>query len=798
MSQYVGEYSLHSIADGTLGFRIDGANSNDFLGSAITTGDVNGDGYADLILGAQGVNSSAGALYVVYGGPSGFSNHTVATSAFEWTGGSGEGMGRAVGYLGDINHDGFGDFAITDDLVSPGGKAYVVFGSATGPTTPVDLTTLDGSTTGFSITGASASLMGASISGIGDINDDGIADFAVGAIGVGGSAGTTYVILGTTAGYADTLDLSTLNGTNGFKIVDAAATDQFGFGISSVGDFNGDGVADFMVSAPLNDAGGRFDAGSTYIIFGKDAGFNGTGGTINLSALGANGVQIAGPSAGREIGVTAHAAGDVNGDGLADIIIGAPYGSDSSGTAGDAYVIYGKTGLANIDLATLTPAQGFKISGVANGDLTGVSVAGGGDVNGDGFADVVIGARNATPGSFQTGAAYVVFGGATGANVDLATLAHGDGSKGFELDGRNTNYAAGQGVSMADVNGDGLSDVIVSAPNSAENTTNAGSTYVMFGVESTTAVNLTGTSASQTLVGSELNDTLNGLNGNDTIHGNGGDDLITGGVGNDTFFGGTGNDGFAMGANFDSQDHVDGGVGTNDQIQLNGDYSNGLLVLNSANLVGVEVMAFAPGHDYTLTTANDFLSAGQNFTFWSVTMASANHVSIGASADVDGHYTFYLGQGADFATGGGGGNLFYGEGGRDTLTGGGGADTFAYLAVTDSTGNDSINADDRIIDFTHGVDHFQLPVAVTGVDTAITHGGASFGSFNTDLAAAVDGTHLAAHRAVLFTSDSGSAIAHTFLIVDANGVAGYQAGADFVFEMINGTLTGLSTADFTT
>jgi len=180
-------------------------------------------------------------------------------------------------------------------------------------------------------------------------------------------------------------------------------------------------------------------------------------------------------------------------------------------------------------------------------------------------------------------------------------------------------------------------------------------------------------------------------------------------------------------------------------------------------------------------------------TFWSVSMTAAHHVAIDGGAETSGAFRFFLGQGADTAIGGAGADLFVGNGGQDTFRGNGGADTFTYLAVSDSTGV----AHDIIRDFTAGIDKFDLPFAVHGVDAAVADGALSTASFDSDLAAAVGPGQLGAGHAVLFTADTGTLSAHTFLVVDANGVAGYQAGADLVIDVTGGAnLADLSTTDF--
>ena len=110
------------------------------------------------------------------------------------------------------------------------------------------------------------------------------------------------------------------------------------------------------------------------------------------------------------------AAGDINGDGFDDLIIGAPFASPNGNDSGASYVVFGKAGgfAANLNLSTLDGSNGFKISGVGAGDESGFSVSAAGDVNGDGFDDLIIGAYRASPNGSSSGASYVVFGKASG------------------------------------------------------------------------------------------------------------------------------------------------------------------------------------------------------------------------------------------------------------------------------------------------------------------------------------------------------------------------------------------------
>ncbi len=304
-----------------------------------------------------------------------------------------------------------------------------------------------------------------------------------------------------------------------------------------------------------------------------------------------------------------------------------------------------------------------------------------------------------------------------------------------------------------------------------------------------------GSTASVTvsITGVERADTIyRGSGGNDTIHGG----SLAGHLynlsdgGNDDVTGGEANDGFNFGTTFNGNDHVNGGEGTNDQLGLEGDYSGGV-TLDGTLVTNVEVLAMLPGFNYKVTTLDNFVAAGKTFTFWSASMGAANRVDIDGSQESNGSFKFYLGQGNDIARGGNAGNLFYGEGGSDFLSAGGGADIFAYLGVSDSTGNTL----DHISNFAAGTDKFKLPVSVTGIDTTVTGGGGN--TPDEAVTAAIGSGQLAAHHAVIYNATTGDAGGHTYLVVDANGVAGYQSGQDFLFDLIAGTnLNSLGTGDF--
>ena len=239
------------------------------------------------------------------------------------------------------------------------------------------------------------------------------------------------------------IELSSL-GSLGFS-VQGAPGDRTGFSVSTAGDVNGDGFDDYLVSTPYDDAGGP-NAGKVYLLFGKASGFA----NIDLTTLApADGFSIQGDYDFDRAGLSVSSAGDVNGDGYDDFLIGAPSADDGGEfNVGKTYVIFGKaSGFANIDLAALASADGFVITGDSQQDGSGGKVSSAGDVNDDGYDDIVIGATGGDDGVTDAGEAYVIFGKGSGfTDINLGAL---DPADGFEIVGAATSDQVGISVSSA-------------------------------------------------------------------------------------------------------------------------------------------------------------------------------------------------------------------------------------------------------------------------------------------------------------------------------------------------------------
>lgn len=394
--------------------------------SVATAGDVNGDGYQDVIAGAYRYNANgmvdSGIAWAWYGSPSGLSNTA------DWTGtGSqaGEFFGHSVAAAGDVNGDGYDDVIIGAPNPTHGdmfGLAYAFYGSPTGLSSTPDWVVKGAQAVGW---------FGRTVRSAGDVNGDGYGDVVVGAPQWDDGQmdeGKAWAYLGSPSG---------LSTTAAWTAESDQAGSWFGRWISRAGDVNGDGYSDIIVDAHLYDDGQK-DEGKVWAYYGSPSGLPTT---ASWSAEG-NQAQA---WFGRAMGP----AGDVNADGYDDVIIGSPFYTNGEEHEGRAFLYLGSaTGLP--DTADWTAESDQK------GAMYSRAVWTAGDVNGDGYDDVLVGAPNYdVNGHTDSGKTYAYYGSASGLSV----------SPNWTVGITQNRAWLGRSVSVAgDVNGDGYDDVIIGAP----------------------------------------------------------------------------------------------------------------------------------------------------------------------------------------------------------------------------------------------------------------------------------------------------------------------------------------------
>ncbi len=378
---------------------------------------------------------------------------------------------RAVAGAGDVNGDGFDDVLFgaysNDQGGSDAGAAYLVLGCAGGR----GLYTSLAHPSVIKFVGESAGdNAGYSVSGTGDVNGDGFDDMLIGAAanGVGGSfAGAVYLVLGNSAPNGGDLDGS--GGDTIIRFIGEASWDRAGVSVAGAGDVNGDGYDDMLVGA-VGSSGGASTAGAAYLILGN-ATLN--GGSLNGSG-GDSIYRYTGESFLDAAGTRVSGAGDVNGDGYADMLVGASGDDDSGSDAGAAYLVMGGASPASGSLAGGSGNTIFKYTGESVDDYAGIGASGAGDVNGDGYDDILIGAEGNDSGGTNSGAAYLVLGSANPPSGGLAGAIRYSGESGWD--------SAGFAVAgVGDVNGDDYSDMLIGADRNDGSGSNAGAVFLILG-----------------------------------------------------------------------------------------------------------------------------------------------------------------------------------------------------------------------------------------------------------------------------------------------------------------------------
>jgi len=419
-----------------------------YFGTSVSSaGDVNGDGYNDVVVGAPGYDNdenNEGRAFVYPGSASGLS-----TTA-DWTPESDQIWGRfglSVSSAGDLNGDGFDDVIVGAQYYDNGqiheGRAFVYYGSAFGLSATADWTAeSDQMEANF----------GCSVSSAGDVNGDGYGDVIVGAENYWNhyypfqtQDGRAFVFHGSPSGLSTTADWT-------------AESDQmdaeFGGSVSSAGDVNGDGYDDVIVGAHWY-SNGQPSEGRAFVFHGSPSGLSTTADWMAES-----------DQMDAKFGGSVSSAGDVNGDGYDDVIVGAYYSYNRHDDKGRAFVYHGSpSGLSTTaDWTAESDQESARFAW---------SVASAGDVNGDGYDDVIVGAKRYDNGQNDEGRAFVYHGSGSGLSATADWTAESDQEDAY----------FGRSVSSAgDVNGDGADDVIVGASGYDNGQNSEGRAFVYHGL----------------------------------------------------------------------------------------------------------------------------------------------------------------------------------------------------------------------------------------------------------------------------------------------------------------------------
>ncbi|MBU1003693.1 MAG: FG-GAP repeat protein [Proteobacteria bacterium] len=681
--------------DGTTGYTIQGDTAGVTYGADFAwVGDVNGDGKDDFIVSAANADpggvTNAGEAYLIFGG----SNLTTMDAADGTTDGNIDisyldgsngyvlqgyrtdgkmgvyGRNKNMSTVGDFNNDGYDDFSLgAIGFSTATGEGYVLFGGSALD----DLDAMDGTadgtlnvtylasgnggdgSNGFILNGFTPYDQGGNSASYGDINGDGYSDVIQSAFMAGepvdSDRGEVYVLFGGN-GYSGGAEWSQNNvdGSNGVFFYNTNDREFMGSSVSGVPDMNGDGFGEVLIGANEGHGSNPFRIGKAYLVFGGANGVKGESSALssgfNVAGLdGTNGYLLRGVNANDLTGQVTYA--DVNGDGISDLIIGAPHNYTGLAGPGRVFVAYGdqlaaldaEDGVTDGDISLINllasngadGTYGYVIEGNAGStDRLGFSVQTAGDVNGDGYGDFMVGGYTAA--SNENGEAYLVFGGANGVNGWGAKQAELDpdllgGEDGMILLGKTSGTSTGYSVGyLGDLNGDGYADFGVSGHGTGTN----GEVYVVYGNEFTanadsTLLTLSGTAPSRTL-------TVRGQESSDELTVN----LQT------------------------ATESMDSGTANS---------------VDVTDVTRVDATSYEGSVHFTGSTGDDTFSAGTGGSYVNALQGDDSLVG-GSGAD-----EFYGSLGSDTLSGGGGNDTLCGGEGADTVYSGSGSDTYLYMTA---------------------------------------------------------------------------------------------------------------------